>query len=206
VQYLEEQMENTKSVVTELVSQLEATKSQLSEARAQIRSLEWQVRQQHSPDPPGHSTPTTNNGCHALDVQLSDISDTTCPRPKSRKNVNFAQTKSVSEGNLLQLKRRAQADLPSLRDQSCFRHSITFGEDSFLYSGFLDVEFHSNVTRKMKERKRKTKAGKKLKQQNSAHEMKNKETDKRVRTQKKTEHEKEKRDSGIIGDSCTESD
>ena len=205
-------MENTKSVVTELVSQLQATKSQLSEARSRIQSLEWQVRQQHSPDPPGHSTPTTNNRalCHVMDVQLSDISDTTCSRPKPRKNVNFAQTKSVSEGNLLQLKRRAQANFPILKDQSCFRHSITFGDDSFMYSGFLDVEFHSNVTRKMKERKRKSTKGKeadkKLKQQNLAHEITHKEKDKHIRTQLRRDRKKEQRDSGIIGGSSTESD
>jgi hypothetical protein len=206
-------MENTKSIVTELTCQLEATKSQLSEARSQIRSLEWNLRQRHSPDPPGHSTPATNSSVlrHAMDVQLSDISDT-CPGPKARKSVSFPQTKSASEGNLLQLKRRGRPNFPTLKDESGFRHSITFGDDSFLYNGFLDVEFHSNVTRKMKERKRKVRKGKvavkkqRYEVENSGHQIKNKEKDKPVRTRKSREHEKEKRDSGIIGDNCTDSD
>ena len=208
-------MENTRSIVTELTSQLEATKSQLSEARSQIRSLEWSLRQHQSPDPPGHSTPAASSSVlrHAMDVPLSDISDT-CPvtRPKSRKSVSFAQTKSASEGNLLQLKRKRQPNLTTLKDQSSHRHSITFGEDSFLYSGFLDVEFHCNVTRKMKERKHKAGKGKesskryKREADNSGGEIKNKERNKLVRTRQGIQQEKEKRDSGIIGDSCTDSE
>ena len=198
-------MENTKSIVTELTSQLEATKSQLSEARSQIRSLEWDLRQHQSPVPPGHSTPAAN--CSALrhklpDVQLSDISDTCPAQSKSRKSVSFAQGKSASEGNLLQLKRK----FPTLKDQSGFRHSITFGDDSFLYNGFLDVEFHSNVTRKMKERKHKAKKGKTHKQKDAySRDIENKD-DKPARIRKRGERKKEKRDSGIIGDSCTDSD
>ena len=206
-------MENTKSIVTELVSQLEATKSQLSEARSQVRSLEWSLQQRHSPDPPDHSTPATSSTVlrHAMDVQLSDISDT-CPGPTARKSVSFAQTKSASEGNLLQLKRKAQANFPTLKDQSGFRHSITFGEDSFVYNGFLDVEFHSNVTRKMKERKRKVRKGKEASRklnhedENLMHEIKNKKKGKPERIWKTREYKKDKRDSGIIGDSCTDSD
>lgn len=218
MQFLEEQIENTKSIVTELSSQLDATKSQLSEARTHIRSLEWKLRQRPSPDPPEHSTPTCNSNVlrHVMDIQLSDISDT-CPAPKVRKSVSFAQTKSASEGNLLQLKRQGQQHFPTLKDQNGFRHSITFGEDSFLYNGFLDVQFHSNVTTKMKERKRKARkpkeAEKDRKQENSLRHStrrdknQNKEKDKLPRTCKsKPERKKEKRDSGIIGDSCTDSD
>ncbi|XP_028410185.1 uncharacterized protein LOC114532792 isoform X2 [Dendronephthya gigantea] len=203
VQFLEEQMENTKSVVMELNSQLEATKSQLSEARAQIKSLEWSLRHRPFSDP-GHSTPAANCGelRHTLDTQLSDISDP-CSSSKTRKNVSFAQTKSFSEGNLLQLKRQRQTNFPTLKDGSGFRHSITFGEDSFLYNGFLDLEFHSNVTRKMKERKRKAR-GKKQRHEASTHEIEN--VDKLSRTRKRAEHKREKRDSGIIGDGCTDSD
>lgn len=215
VQFLEEQMENTKSIVTELNSQLEATKSQLSEARSQIRSLEWSLRQRQSPDPPGHSTPAGNSSVlrHVMDVQLSDISDT-CPvaGTKSRKSVSFAQTKSASEGNLLQLKRKRQQNLTTLKDQNSLRHSITFGEDSFLYNGFLDVEFHCNATREMKERKHKAskskESGKRHKRETDAtgREVKTKERNKLARTRQSREHEKEKRDSGIIGDSCTDSE
>lgn len=212
-------MENTKSIVTELTSQLNATKSQLREARSQIRSLEWRLRQRPSPDPPGHSTPTAYN-CrvlrHDVDEQLSNISGT-CPKPRAtRKSVNFAQTKSASEGNLLQLKRRTQPHCLGVKDQNSFRHSITFGEDSFVYNGFVDVEFHSNVTRNMKERKRKSmngkNSGRKQKQQvaheqsNSTHIVENKATSKSSWTQKRGRHEQEKRDSGIIRDGSTDSE
>lgn len=203
MQFLEEQMANTKSVVMELNSQLEATKSQLSEARSQIKSLEWSLRHRPFPDP-GHSTPAANSGelRHTMDPQLSDISEP-CPASKTRKNVSFAQTKSFSEGNLFQLKRQRQTNFPTLKDRSGFRYSITFGEDSFLYNGFLDLEFHSNVTRKMKERKRKASA-KKQKRETSSHEFEN--TDKLSRTCKTRDHKREKRDSGIIGDGCADSD
>ena len=213
VQYLEEQMENQRNVVLSLSSQLDATRSQLEQARVQIKSLECTLHserlQHNSSTQPSHSTPAITNtsgdslSCGQIDTQLSDVSDG-CPtvsKPKSRKSVSFAMTKAASEGNLMQLRNQGKLDFPSLKDQTKFRHSITFGDHN-LYSGFLDVEHHSNVTNKFKERKRKTrkqreKSDNRKKSENNSDSPSN--SDVVLRT--KGNRKREKRDSGIIHDS-----
>lgn len=225
VQCLEEQMEDTKCLVKQLTSQLEATKSQLSEAKVQIQSLECALRnerlQRKSPNQPSHSTPAISDdlGCEPeMEVQLSDISDSYL-KTKSGKKVSFPQMKAASEGNLLSLKKQP-SPVTTLKDHRKFRHSITFGEDSFIYSGFIDVQYHSNLTDKVKERKRKTRKGKNKAERKECRGQGNSasggltsdtlhgkpSTKKIARTFGRGDMKKEKRDSGIIRDSFTDTD
>ena len=223
VQYLEEQMEDTKSLVKQLTTQLEETKTQLSQAKSKIQNLESTLQnerlQRESPKQPTHSTPAVSDTCAPMQVQLSNISDS-CPKTKSWKSVSFARTKAASEGNLLLLKNNKKQPLPKLADQTRFRHSITFGEDSFFYNGFLDVEFHTSVTDRMKERKRKTRKEKgkvgrhdDCKQEKSvdgnlpSHKLQDTSSkNKSLKTSRRKDWKKEKRDSGIIGDGFNDSD